>query len=41
VRTSHGRARRFHAGLGARDEDLPILTLDGAALAALASEGRP
>lgn len=39
VRAANRRARAFYAALGARDEDLRILTLDGGALGALAREG--
>ena len=36
VRSSNRRARAFHAGLGAKDEDARILELDGEALGSLA-----
>lgn len=40
VYSSNSAARRFYAGLGARDEDARILELDGAALHRLAAEAR-
>ena len=40
VYTGNTRARRFYAGLGARDEDARILELDGEALKSLAMEAK-
>jgi GNAT superfamily N-acetyltransferase len=39
VVSANATARRFYAGLGARDEDAQVLELDGPALARLAADG--